>query len=89
MYESFRDGFIGIGERNVFAHQSDGNFFSWILQLAEKIFPLLQVRLFLTVNLKLCQHALVKLFLAHQQRHIIDRIGINGFDNRIELNVAE
>ena len=83
------NGLVGIAQFNVFTHQTDGNRFARIFEPPQKRLPVVQIGILIVVQVEHVECPLVESFLLHQQRHVVNRFGIDGFDHRRHLYVAE
>ena len=89
MDERFDDRLVRIVQADVFAHQGDGYLALGILVAGKEVFPLVQIEGIGARKIQVFQYHTVQMLRLHQDRHIIDGLGIDGLHHGFLADIAE
>jgi len=92
--EAFGDGFIGVLVLHVLPDQGDGNRFLRVLELLQKLDPVVQLgsvaaRVRVGVRVEPIDDELAHPFVSEEKGHLVDRLRVEHLNDRLLLDIAE
>ena len=89
VYEGFDDGFVGVRQFGVFAHEGYLHRPVVMFDLVHELFPLLQVGFSVERQVELFEYRFVQVLCMHSQGYLVDGRDVDGLDHRPGFHVAE
>ena len=89
VHKGLQDGFIGILQFYIFAHQDDVHFVGRVFDAFQELFPPGQVGRCKIIDLQLADGQFVQMLLVHVQGNLVDAPGVDALDDVAGTDIAE